>query len=171
MREGIRDHFSKGPEKKPLHNESIYMISQVDLNQPQDLALAAKYFAKPPQVVIRQQAVYADHLIRAANTVFAFFSEGQRTRAVLLSNVAMKSIYFTGGKGMVIRQYLLNGVTGGVLGTATGAYANAKDDLANLLSGATKDLSQKNACNRGLAQGLIRYSQSLFSEFVHFAQN
>jgi hypothetical protein len=162
MKDGIRDYFSKAEDKDRLKNESIYLISQLDLNQASDIAAAEAYFGKRPQAVIMQQAIYADHLIRAAKTVFAFYPEGNKTRVVLLSTLAMKSKFFTSLKGKVIRQYLLDGINGGLIG---GVIA-AKDGLDNLLAGANADVKKKNECNRGLALGLIGYTKSLFSQFV-----
>lgn len=171
MKDGIRDYFSRSPESERLHNESIYVINQVDLNQPGDIAQSLKYFGRRPDAVIVQQVVYADHVIRAAKSIFAFYAEGQKTRLVLLSNVATKSKYFTGAKGAFLRQYVLDGIVGkGAIQTVTGAYLSAKDKVADLLSGATDDVKKKNACDRGLALGLIRYSESLFGQFIHYVE-
>lgn len=164
MKNGIRDHFSKNPDKEKLRNESIYVISRVDLNSAQAMKDAEAYFGRRPSAVITQETIYADHLIRGAKTVFAFYPEGAKTRVVLLSNIAMGSKFFTGVKGTFIRQYLLSGIGGG----AAGAVLNAKDSLSELISGATADVSDKNSCDRGLALGLIKYSQGLFQEFVNF---
>lgn len=167
MADGVEDYFSGKRDGEPLHNKSIYVISQLDLNGPGDLDRMAKYFGRKPDLVVRQQTLYADHAILGGETFFAFFSEGQRTRVVLLSELAMKSHFFTGAKGLVLRQYLLDGFTGGPLGAVTGKVLNAKDEVSNLLAGANADVSLKNACNHGLALGLIRYSQSLFTEFTN----
>lgn len=164
MKDGIRDYFSKNAEKDRLSNESIYIISRVDLNSDASMQAAEKYFGKKPAAVITQEAIYADHLVRGAKTIFAFYPEGEKTRIVLISNIAMGSKFFTGVKGTLIRQYLLSGVGGG----ATGAVLHAKDKLTDLISGATEDVGQKNSCDRGLALGLIKYSQGLFQEFVNF---
>lgn len=166
MKDGIRDYFSKNPDKEKLRNESIYVISRVDLNSAQAMKDAEAYFGRRPAAVITQEAIYADHLVRGAKTVFAFYPEGAKTRVVLLSNIAMGSKFFTGVKGTLIRQYLLSGIGGG----ATGAVLSAKDSLSDLISGATQDVSDKNSCDRGLALGLIKYSQGLFTEFVNFTQ-
>jgi hypothetical protein len=164
MKDGLRDYFSKLPEKQRLMNESIYLISGFELNTPYDLAAAEKYFGKRPDAIVTQEIIYADHLVRGAKTIFVFFSEGQKTRVVLLSNVALRSKFFTGAKGMLTRQYILDGIGGGV----TGVVLNTKDAVSDLLAGATADVKTKNSCNRGLAQGLIKYSQGLFTEFAGF---
>lgn len=166
MKDGIRDYFSKNPDKEKLRNESIYVISRVDLNNAKDMQQAEAYFGRRPAAVITQEAIYADHLVRGAKTVFAFYPEGAKTRVVLLSNIAMGSKFFTGVKGTLIRQYLLSGIGGG----ATGVALKAKDALSDLISGASADVSEKNSCDRGLALGLIKYSQGLFQEFVNFTQ-
>lgn len=166
MKDGIRDYFSKEPVNDRLQNESIYVISQVDFNQPNDLAQVEKFFGRRPEAIVTQQSLYADHLVRAAKTIFAFYSEGGKTRVVLLSNIAMGSKFFVGTKGMIIRQYLLDGVSG----MTTDAALAGKNVLDNLLSKATKDVSDKNTCDRGLALGLIKYSQGLFTEFVEFSK-
>ncbi|MBX3019123.1 MAG: hypothetical protein KF767_14650 [Bdellovibrionaceae bacterium] len=164
MKDGIRDYFSKNPDKEKLRNESIYVISRVDFNSSTDMQQAEAYFGRRPAAVITQEAIYADHLVRGAKTVFAFYPEGAKTRVVLLSNIAMGSKFFTGVKGTLIRQYLLSGIGGG----ATGAALKAKDALTDLIAGASSDVADKNSCDRGLALGLIKYSQGLFQEFVNF---
>lgn len=164
LKNGIRDYFSKLPDKQKLMNESIYLISQLDFNTPADIAGVEKYFGKKPDAVLVQTLLYSDHLIRGAKTIFAFFAEGDKTRVVLLSNIAMGSKFFVGAKGALTRQYILDGLNGGVTGTVLAA----KDTINDLLAGATADVNNKNSCNKGLARGLIKYSQSLFNEFANF---
>jgi len=166
MKSGIDDYFSRSPDKEKLHNDSIYVISELSLNRPEDLSHAEKYFGRRPDALIHERTIYADHLLKGAATYFAFFNEGNRTRIVMLSNLAMKSKFFKGAKGLVLRQYILDGVTGGAVGSVTREVIAAKDALSDLLAGAEEDVRKKNACNHGLALGLIRYSESLFSQFV-----
>jgi hypothetical protein len=165
MKNGVRDYFSREGEINKLQNESIYVISQIDLNLSEDFGRIEHYLGRRPDAVIQQQLLYADHLLRGGKSVFAFFAEGQKTRVVLISNLAMKSKYFTMGKGTLIRQYLLDGITGAGLVKVIGF----KDKIDDLLSSASKDVNQKNSCSRGMALGLIRYEQSLFAEMLKFS--
>lgn len=162
MKDGVRDYFSRNPSKQQLQNESIYVISQITLNQPQDVQAVERKLGKRPQAVIVQESIYASHLVRGSKTIFAFYEEGNRTRVVLMSNLAMGSKFLSGTTGTFLRQYLLFGVNGGV----TEKVLGVKDALSDLLSGATKDVAEKNSCDRGLALGLLRYSQGLFDEFA-----
>jgi hypothetical protein len=145
-------------------NESIYMISNLDMNNAADIAGAEKFFGKRPDAVVTQEILYSDHLIRGAKTEFLFFNEGPKTRVVLLSNIALRSKFFTGAKGALTRQYILDGISGGVTGTVLAT----KDAVSELLAGATQDVNNKNTCNRGLAKGLIGYSEGLFAEFTNY---
>jgi hypothetical protein len=162
MKDGLRDYFSKEDSKKKLMNESMYLISDLTMNVPADIAAAEKMFGKRPDAVLGQQIIFADRLIRGARTMFVFFSEGTNTRVVLVSNIAMQSKHFTGAKGALTRGVILSGINGGLAGAAIAT----KDAIGRLLGGANQDVREKNACDRGLAKGLVRYAQDLFGEFL-----
>lgn len=162
MKDGLRDYFAKEDAKKKLINESMYLISDLTLNAPADLAAAEKMFGKKADAVLGQQVVFADRLIRGARTLFVFFTEGSNTRVVLVSNIAMQKKHFTGTTGMAARGVILHGMNG----SAVGSIAVTKSNLGSLLTGANQDIRSKNACERGLAKGLIRYSQGLFGELL-----
>jgi hypothetical protein len=164
LKNGIRDHFSKYPEKQRLMNESIYVISDLQMNQPGDIDQAAAFFGKRPDAVLTQTVLFADHLIRGAKTIFVFFREGDKTRIVLLANIATNSEYFTGVTGALTRQILLDGPNG-AFGGAGGKVLAATGAASDLLAGANQDVNEKNTCDRGLGLGLIKYSQSLFTQF------
>ncbi len=166
LRSSLSTYFAKMPEKQRLANDSIYMISQLAMNVPADVAGVESYFGKHPDAVMSQTTLYADHLIRGGRTIFAFFAEGEKTRIILLSNIGLASKFMVGVKGALTRQYVLGG-----FGGVTGIALAAKDDLTaltNLLSGAEQDVKSKNSCSRGLALGLIKYSESLFNEFAKY---
>ena len=165
MKSGVRDYFSKRPKKDRLANGSIYLISDIKFNDPEDIKSTEKYFGKKPDALISQEAMYADHLIRASKMYFAFYKEGSKTRVVFLSNLAMGSKFFTGAKGLLIRQYLLDGV--GVTGKAANKII---DGLSSLFADAEEDINKKNSCDSGLALGLKKYSQNLFTEFSSFVK-
>lgn len=162
MKDGLRDYFSKEDNKKKLMNESMYLISDLTMNVPADIAAAEKMFGKRPDAVLGQQIIFADRLIRGARTMFIFFSEGPNTRVVLVSSIGMQSKHFTGAKGALTRGVILSGINGGLAGAAIAT----RDVVGRLLGGANDDVRNKNACDRGLAKGLIRYAQDLFGEFL-----
>ncbi|MGZ3723763.1 MAG: hypothetical protein ACXVA9_12560 [Bdellovibrionales bacterium] len=167
IKNNLRDHFSGLPEKQRLMNESLYIISDLQMNVPADLDEAQKFFGKRPTAVLTQNVIFADHLIRGAKTIFVFFEEGENTRIVLLSNIAMRSKYFTGAQGILKRQLILDGPNG-AFGGLGGAALATKSAGADLLAGADQDVSEKNTCERGLGLGLIKYSKSLYSSFAGF---
>ncbi len=170
MKNGLRDYFLKEDNKKKLMNESMYLISDLTMNVPADIAAAEKMFGKRPDAVLGQQIIFADRLIRGARTMFVFFSEGANTRVVLVSSIGMQSKHFVGAsirpdkaaKALVAQLTILNGIRSGV----TGGLIAASDATERLLGGATADVNKKNACDRGLAKGLIKYAQGLFGEFL-----
>jgi hypothetical protein len=179
----VRDYFNRSskPEKDRLHNSSIYVISQIDFNSAPDLEQASKLFGKKPDAIVVQKVIYADHLVRAGKTIFAFYSEGSKTRIALLSNIALKKSYFEGGSSTVTKDYILNGFKGSLQSKAISAVVETyqsvsgkkaatqpNSQLSNRAQQARKTDAASNTCQRGLALGLIRYSQSLFKEFVTF---
>ncbi len=173
MENQINDYFSKRPERDRLMNGSIYVISDIQLNNAEDIEGFSRQVGRRPDRLISQKVIYASHLIRAANTYFAFYSEdgGAKTRVVLLSNIAMGSKFFTGKTGMVARRFLLNGVGSGVSGVvldAKDAVSSTVDALGSLFSEAEEDTGRKNSCDKGLALGLTKYSQSLFTQFADY---
>jgi hypothetical protein len=166
IRDGLRDYFSKEENKKKLMNESMYLISDLTMNVPADMAAAEKMFGKKPDAVLGQQVVFADRLIRGARTMFIFYSEGANTRVVLVSNIGMQSKHFVGTKGALARGVILHGINGSLTGTAAVVYNSPTESLSRLLGVANEDVRNKNSCDRGLAKGLIRYAQGLFGEFL-----
>jgi hypothetical protein len=170
MKNGLSAYFSKEENKKKLMNESMYLISDLTMNVPADIAATEKMFGKRPDAVLGQQIIFADRLIRGARTLFIFFSEGANTRVVLVSSIGMQSKHFVGAsirpdkaaKALVAQTTILYGIKSGV----TGGVIAASDATERLLGGATADVNKKNACDRGLAKGLIKYAQGLFGEFL-----
>ena len=165
MKSGVRDYFSKRPLKDRLANESIYLLSDIKFNDPEGLENAKGFFGRRPDALISQEAMYADHLIRASKMYFAFYREGEKTRLVFLSNLAMGSKFFTGAQGAIIRRNLLHGV-----GT-TAKILNPIESLQGLFEDAQADINRKNACDSGLALGMVKYSQNLFEEFMYIVQD
>ena len=170
LKNNLRDQFNGANEKQRLQNESLYVISDLQMGLPADIAGAKALLGREPQAVLSQSVIFADHLIRGARTVFVFFAEGDTTRVVLISNIGLRSKYFT-GKGMIKRQLILDGPNGAFGGTV-GATLRASDKVTSvsdqLLRGADQDTSEKNTCDRGLGLGLIKYSQSLYSAFAEY---
>jgi hypothetical protein len=143
------------------------------INDSADVDATQKILGKKPDAVVVQDVIYADHLIRGAKTIFAFYAEGNNTRVVLIYNLATRSKYFTGVKGTFMRQAILDGPNG-AFGGLGGAVLSAKDGVSapkkggaadDLLADAEHDVNEKNTCERGLGLGLIRYSKSLFTQF------
>ncbi len=173
MKTTLNDYFNKLSEKQRLYKETIYMISDMQVNNADDLASMQSYLGKRPDMVLGQTILYADHLVRGGRTVFAFFAEGNQTRVVLISNLALRAKYFAGSKTSKISRPIIMGGIGGAGWGVAADIGNAALNVVNdggksLLSKATLDLAKKNQCNRGLARGLIKYSQTMFSRFASY---
>ncbi len=178
MQVGLRSYFASEDSSRPLTNDSIYLISDLTMNNPADLSAAEKFFGKKPNAVLSQQILYADRLMRGARTVFVFFAEGAQTRVVLVSNLGLPSKHFVGLKALPRRQIIMDGfdtLSGRTVKSMSEYMPGSKEtndpkskesDASDLLSRANKDVADKNACNLGLAKGLIRYSRDLFGEFL-----
>ena len=156
-------HFSGLPEKKKLKNDSIYMISDLQMNNATDMDQATKFFNKKPAAILSQNVVYADHLLRGARTLFVFFDEGQSTRVVLISNLGMQKKYFVGPLASA-KGYVLDGMGNGIVSAIAAPVSTAND----LWAGIKHDVKMENSCDKGLGLGLIKYSESLFSEFNNY---
>lgn len=205
LSDNIARRESEKPDQYKLKNRSIYVVSDVQLDNPSDVRVAQNLFKRKPDLLLTQKMIYSSHLLKNSVTYFALFAEGQKTRVVFTTDLALNSLYWDkyNGAGSVVLIY--------GFGTWTGAAAkgytiavNAKDavvdtaskakdavvDTANaiirLLPGsrkdqstsdvqtpaksadaADKDIAQKNTCNRGLSQGLIRYTSQLFGEYLN----
>ena len=186
MKDGITDYFSKKAEpgetdKGGLVNNSIYLLSDIKFNDSVELEKASAYFGKKPDGLISQETIYADHLIRASKLYFAFFKEEERTRVALLSNLALGSKFLSGTKASLIKPYLFNGVGGyGNLADkglkVKKAYDKLNEEglsaaLGDLFTDAEEDIERKNTCETGLALGLVKYSQNIFTEFSEFVKS
>lgn len=189
----VDTYFKNNKEKRPLWRSSIYMISDLNWNDQKDLQAAEALFHRRPSAILVQHVIYADHLAKAAENIFVFFAEGNKTRAVFVSNLALQSSYFTGKMSKLYHGYIFDGLDKSWLHTGANAVIGAKqgldsateaigsmvglgskkqdksnDGLGDLLEGANEEMKKDNKCDRGLAIGLPRYSQSLFSSFAGY---
>jgi hypothetical protein len=185
------DKFS-GHNKQDLYNSSIYMVSDLRWNEPTDLTAAEALFKKRPTAILVQNVIYADHLAKGAENIFAFFAEGNKTRAVFVSNLGLSNFYFTGKKKELFTTAIFYGYNAarkenrlvGLADSTGQAYEKGKQMVGNLISSSTpepkktgdddldflddakKDMNDNNKCDRGFAIGLIAYSKGIFSAFV-----
>lgn len=153
------------------NKDVIYTMSDIQINQSQGFTDGQRMTGKRPDAVISQTIFFASDFIQGAQNNFYLYAEGDSTRVVFVSNIALKSKYFEGQKGAIARDVLLGGIrntdsTIGIAGTVVTATNNGFDSLKNLISGAEQDAEARNICNRGLAIGLIKYSQVLFEDFL-----
>lgn len=168
----ISDQFAKRPEKQRLFKDSIYLISDLQVNQPADIESVQKYLGKKPDIVMTQTILHADHLLRGGKTVFAFFGEGDKTRLVLISNIGLQKKYMAGSQSADAARYVvMNGIEGSAKGAAADVAIGLKKawkegDLSAATSRVSADILKKNKCKKGLALGLIRYAQVMLSRFA-----
>lgn len=168
----ISDQFAKRPEKQRLFKDSIYLISDLQVNQQADIDSVQKYLGKKPDIVMTQTILHADHLLRGGKTVFAFFGEGDKTRLVLISNIGLQKKYMAGSKSAEAARYvIMNGIEGSTMGAIADVGVGIKKaikegDISAATSKVTADILRKNKCKKGLALGLPRYAQVMLSRFA-----
>lgn len=172
IKDYISDQFAKRPEKQRLFKDSIYLISDLQVNQAADIESVQKYLGKKPDIVMTQTMLHADHLLRGGKTFFAFFGEGDKTRLVLISNLGLQKKYMAGGESAKAARFvIMNGIEGSLKGAAAnvgvGVYKAWKEgDISAATSKVTADILKKNKCKKGLALGLPRYAQVMLSRFA-----
>jgi hypothetical protein len=136
---GLREKFKRKPEKQRLKNDSIYLLSNLEVDNPTDKLHATKFFKREPSLVLSQSVFYADHLILAAKTVFLFYPEKDgNTRVVLLNNIAMKDTYFEGKLGEQLRDYIYYGIGDGAAGAIASTVEVVGDSYEAAQAGAGK---------------------------------
>lgn len=173
MKYAINWYYNSGESsgsKNKIVNDSIYVISDLSMNNPNDIANAEKFFGRRPDALLVQRVIYADHVLKGGNTIFAFFAEGDKTRVSLVANlgVAHKLMNPKGNTGSVTRGYILDGIKSTTAGAAAANLAGAADAVGNLFSGTKKDSDSTNKCDKGMAMGLVKFSQNMFNDFANY---
>lgn len=198
LKQAVDLYFKIDSEKQPLWRQSIYLISDLQWNDANDLKAAEALFGRRPTAVMVQRVFYADHLVKGAENIFVFFAEDNKTRAIFISNLGLSTKLLVGKKAEYYRPFIFDGMGGGWVHSGTnaalavgkgvdtaanavgsaaqkvgslvglGSKKPADDGLGDLLDGANAEMKKENKCDRGLGLGLIKYSQSLFSTFIDY---